>query len=569
MEDLIPLLVILGILLIVVTLVGHGIWLMLAWFFRELSGSKRALNPPSILQTQTTQQPCHNCGCSLTVQLKFCGVCGAQRVTAAQEEQLRELESTLRQLERLHQTGALDEVSFRVLKIKIESERERILFPHGRPGIARQPSLFTPEITPRQTPPAVTKPVEAEKTFPPYIVPETTEKRSHDEGSPPLGEWAKDSDEVKLPLPVLRPPRKPFAEVLAAFMEQSNIRWGEIIGGVLIIGCSTALVISLWAQISRVPMMKFLIFTTVTAALFGVGFYTEHHWKLPTTSHGILTIATLLVPLNFLAIAAVSANAAPLGALVIGSEIIAPAIFLCLIYFAGRVITPPWPHLLAAGALGSSAGQLLIRHLAAPDNSANLLILLGAFPVLCYVVANGWVLKFALADGEIDEKESNAIFVTLGTLTFAAVLPFGLLLYKTELIGMAMIHLAPLVTLGGAPMLATGLLLWQRVQRKELFVTRTAGASIAILGTVITVAGMLLAWPNPASIVPAALFNFVLFTGAAVFLDEPRAHVIAAVCLTLAFTIRGRTCASRRCCESRKALVRAKLWQYSSDRSRW
>ena len=326
----------------------------------------------------------------------------------------------------------------------------------------------------------MTKPVEAEKTFPPYIVPETTEKRSHDEGSPPLGEWAKDSDEVKLPLPVLRPPRKPFAEVLAAFMEQSNIRWGEIIGGVLIIGCSTALVISLWAQISRVPMMKFLIFTTVTAALFGVGFYTEHHWKLPTTSHGILTIATLLVPLNFLAIAAVSANAAPLGALVIGSEIIAPAIFLCLIYFAGRVITPPWPHLLAAGALGSSAGQLLIRHLAAPDNSANLLILLGAFPVLCYVVANGWVLKFALADGEIDEKESNAIFVTLGTLTFAAVLPFGLLLYKTELIGMAMIHLAPLVTLGGAPMLATGLLLWQRVQRKELFVTRTAGASIAI-----------------------------------------------------------------------------------------
>ena len=81
----------------------------------------------------------------------------------------------------------------------------------------------------------MTKPVEAEKTFPPYIVPETTEKRPHDEGSPPLGEWAKDSDEVKLPLPVLRPPRKPFAEVLAAFMEQSNIRWGEIIGGVLII----------------------------------------------------------------------------------------------------------------------------------------------------------------------------------------------------------------------------------------------------------------------------------------------------------------------------------------------
>src|SRR3989442_3729772 len=112
-------------------------------------------------------------------------------------------------------------------------------------------------------------------------------------------------------------------------MEHSNIRWGEIIGGLLIIGCSTALVVSLWAQISRIPALKFLIFTTVTAAMFGVGLYTEHRWKLPTTSRGILTIATLLVPLNFLAIAAVSGSTLPAGALVIGCELIAPALVFC------------------------------------------------------------------------------------------------------------------------------------------------------------------------------------------------------------------------------------------------
>src|SRR5215813_9596190 len=166
----------------------------------------------------------------------------------------------------------------------------------------------------------------------------------------PAGEWAKDSDEVPPYAHVAPPPpRKPFAEVLASFMEQSNIRWGEIIGGLLIIGCSTALVISPWAQISRVPTVKFLIFTTVTAGLFGIGFYTEHHWKLPTTSRGILTIATLLVPLNFLAIAAVSSGTLSPDRLVIVSELIAPALFLCLVYFAGRTITSKWPHLLAAG----------------------------------------------------------------------------------------------------------------------------------------------------------------------------------------------------------------------------
>ena len=160
-----------------------------------------------------------------------------------------------------------------------------------------------------------------------------------------------------------------------------------------------------------------------------------------------------------------SSNATPLGATVIVGEVIAPAIFLCLIYFAGRVITPAWPHLLAAGALGSSVGQLLIRHLAAPDNSATLLLMLGAFPVICYVLATGWMLRLALADGEIDDDEATAIFITLGTLTFAAVLPIALLLYKVESIARAMMHIAPLITLGGAPLLATGFLLWLRARR--------------------------------------------------------------------------------------------------------
>src|SRR4026207_1813125 len=193
-----------------------------------------------------------------------------------------------------------------------------------------------------------------------------------------------------------------FSNVLNSFMEESNIRWGEIIGGLLIIGCSTALVVSLWAQIAEIPGLKFLIFTTVTAVLFGIGLYSQYRWKLRTTSRGILTIATLLVPLNFLAIAAVSAGNTP-GALVIGSELIAPAIFLCLVYFAGRVITPGCAHILSAGVLGSSVGQLLVRHFADVDTSPALLILLGAFPVCCYVLTVGLSLRRVLADREIDE----------------------------------------------------------------------------------------------------------------------------------------------------------------------
>src|SRR5215213_1422685 len=327
-----------------------------------------------------------------------------------------------------------------------------------------------------------------------------------------------------------------FSEVLNSFMEESNIRWGEIIGGLLIIGCSTALVVSFWAQISEIPVLKFLIFTTVTAVLFGIGLYTEYRWKLPTTSRGILTIATLLVPLNFLAIAAVSASNTA-GALVIFSELAAPAIFLCLVYFAGRIITPGCAHILSAGVLGSSVGQLLVRHFASLETAPLVLIFLGAFPVACYVATVGFALRTVLHDRKIDESETSTVFTALGTMSFAALLPFGLLLYKSGPIGMSMMYLAPLVTLWGLPMLATGTILWRKITDKELMAARTAGTALGILGLMIVLAGMILAWPNPASIVPAAVFNFVIFTALAVALELPIAHVIAALCFALAYVV--------------------------------
>src|SRR6266508_3552234 len=105
MEYLIPLLFILSILVVSVTLIGHGIWLALAWFVRQLSGSTSSV---SITPAPSLQAPrsCVNCSSPIDLQMKFCGRCGAVRLTLAQETEVRELESTVRQLERLHQAGA-------------------------------------------------------------------------------------------------------------------------------------------------------------------------------------------------------------------------------------------------------------------------------------------------------------------------------------------------------------------------------------------------------------------------------------------------------------------------------
>src|ERR1700752_4821003 len=314
---------------------------------------------------------------------------------------LKNLKTTEQQIVQFYQDGKLNDQAYEQVMSQMRAQRERLVNP--TPAKAPAPTNQAAGSADRGRNSVAVPPVKPASVTVLHLKPApATEQASFISNNEPQ-----------------RPPRRSFSEVLNSFMEESNIRWGEIIGGLLIIGCSTALVISLWAQISEIPVLKFLIFTTVTAVLFGVGLYSEHHWKLPTTSRGILTIATLLVPLNFLAIAAVSSSTAPSGVGVFVGEIIAPAIFLCLLYFAGRVITPDWPHLVAAGALGSSVGQLLIRHLAGVDNSTALLIFLAAFPVVFYVAACAWMLKLALADGEIDGDEATEIFITLGALTFA------------------------------------------------------------------------------------------------------------------------------------------------------
>src|SRR5688572_13557636 len=335
--DLIIILFVLFILLAIMTVVGHVIWVVISATIRWVFGlDSRDDKPPSIAYTSPPPPPSN-----------------------PRAEQFKDLSATERQLVKFYSEGKIIDEVYEHLLARIREEREDLTYrprpqPQPQPVPKPEPAVVRPE-------PVVTAALTASED---KIVIEPVQPPPRREPPP-----------RRQPPP---PPRRPFSEVLNSFMEESNIRWGEIIGGLLIIGCSTALVVSLWSEISRIPVVKFLIFTTVTAALFGIGLYMEHRWKLPTTSRGILTIATLLVPLNFLAIAAVSGGAQSHGALVIGSELVAPALFLCLVYFAGKVLAPSWPHLLVAGVLGSSIGQLLIRHFASPELSPALLIALGA-----------------------------------------------------------------------------------------------------------------------------------------------------------------------------------------------
>lgn len=103
-------------------------------------------------------------------------------------------------------------------------------------------------------------------------------------------------------LPPVKPRGVPLsANLMRAFMEQSNIRWIELISASLIVVCSVGLVISLWSTLSATSRyFPSLVFLLATVAVHGAGQYTLRQWKLRSTSRGILHIGLMLIPLAVL-----------------------------------------------------------------------------------------------------------------------------------------------------------------------------------------------------------------------------------------------------------------------------
>ena len=104
----------------------------------------------------------------------------------------------------------------------------------------------------------------------------------------------------------------------------------------------------------------------VTAATFGAGQYTLHHWKLASTSRGLLVISLLLAPLNLLLLANPGTDAAG-GWLDAGVKAAAVLLFVGMARAAGRDLIGtdllPGPidrrWLLALTVVGAPASQAL------------------------------------------------------------------------------------------------------------------------------------------------------------------------------------------------------------------
>ncbi len=514
-------LIVVFILLALVTVVGHGIWIGIARLF---GGSPR----------KPSASRCPRCGLGLSG--NRCAACawpGPQKTNAS--EAFAQLAA---QVARLEDLAIIDSKTRTAFDAVLDAQRKDR-------ATAQAPAR--PAAAPPETPPVVVEPVITAT----LAAPASPSSARPDPLAPSPAERAaafvarqRAADEVKALATsagapqasaphVAPPPRASWADWLGGFMEERNIRWGELVGGLLIVCSSIALVISFWSAIEARPWLKFLLFNGVTAATFGAGFYCERRLRLPTTAEGLLTIGALLVPLNFLAIAALSSAPDARNLVILGAEAVSAVLFAALVYFAARVLVRRDAPLFTLGVMTPALANLLVRRFIHPEVGLQTLAAVTALPTASYLLSN---LRHArrLERGDAPkERDANALFKFLGITTFATALPLALLAYKTGHPILALRQLPLVAALMGLVPLSAGLVLWQRLTDRQLSGLRTAGTAVAILGAAVSLTGLAVGWPEPSALLPAALAEFAMLSYLGWRYGLPALHLPAAACLAI------------------------------------
>lgn len=509
-------------ILALIAVLGCGIWVML----RALLGGLFGSSPRSTRGTIAAEM-CPNCGEAWDRRLEFrsCMVCGWPSITG-RLKQARGPDPALaairRRVERYERLGLLPKpIHDRLLEVLRAEEPPGTLARHE--GLAAEPTTTASRATPDQTPAVAPEIV--------FLGPARPEPPVEPAASPRAG-WAAPSVEAE-ELPSPRPGRDVRA-LLAAFLEEKNIRWGELVGGLLIVGCSLALVLSFWSSIAERPFLKFGLFNGFTALLFALGLHAERRWKLPTTASGLLLIATLLTPLNFLAVAALGRGEAVASAWGVAGEVLAAGLFAVLMHRAGRHLVASAPWALGTGVLIPSLVLLLVRRWVGPGGWAAPLAL-GAISSLAQAGAVGGLIVRTRRRPGGQESDAHELLRLLGTSAFAGALALGLILARGGMMAGALRHAAPLAPLAGMTALGSGLWLWRRTTESRLIITRVAGAAIAAAGTLLMLAGLPLGWPDPVALIAVALLNGAVLAAVALGLEVPAAYVLAGGCLAIAY----------------------------------
>ena len=516
----------LGIVLAIITLVGHGIWVLLRALF--------------VAPAKPERHGCGYCGQLTARGRDRCEWCGRSLVSIEAKE-LEDIQAVERQLHRFRRNGTLKPEFVDNMLARLARYRQALLqgqlLPQAEPQRTPPRRADRPVVPPvlevpvmaevlEQPAPALPREVHVPPVAPPQAVAAALVQ-------PPAAPRPRPAVVVAEPIePAL--PKRAWSEVLASFMEERNIRWGEVVGGLLMVGSSIALVLSLWRELQRIPYFPFLLFVAITAAIFGVGLYSHHRWKLAATSRGLLIIATLLVPLNFLAMAGLTRGSWDWITLVM--ELAGLGVFAYLTGLSGQVVAPGarWQQVL--GVVGGSAVLRGVTRLLSGDAPAATQFIAAAVPTVIFATAIGAVLIQRVFQRRPTLEQIAALLTALGTSAFALVVVHGMMVAQAEDIAAMLHRLAPLVAIGAAIGLAAGLTVVRGTRRGAASATwHTAGTIITLLCSGIMLAAVGLAWPHPLGMIVVGTIDAGVLAWAAFRWRMPMLHAVAMACATVVY----------------------------------
>ena len=542
MENVFILLIVISL----VTLVGHGIWMGAAWLLRKSTGDS--------MDDLPEWRRCGFCRRTTLERGDKCPHCGEDmRGSLARDlSALAELESWLENWER-GTPPKPQQVAKKIQAVRslldrhrdsLVSSRDATLPPTPAPQAAEKPKAPTsPVVVERPTPvrPREPEPVRPSPVFAATVVPEKPRR--------PIREVPSASSESHSEIPalpkavppaVVEPspepePHRSLGEMLAEFMEPHNIRWGEVIGGLLFIIGATALVITQWETLQQFRTFRLFLLGGISTAVFGLGLYAHDRWKLEATSRVLLTMATLLVPLNFLLLAGnFGLSHDDSLAVTIALPAVLSSVFGALLFLTGRVLVPGGRWWMLLSVLGNSALTLVLARRFDPGMPGWRFAALGCLPSLVFAGSMAGFLYGRFRRARLSPVRTVALFNLLGTGTFVWAVAAGLLAFegfRAAAIPAVLGRLAIPLSLAAMPIVAAGLIVMRRTRPTgsgEVF--RTAGIWIALVGALAMMAAVGMAWPQPRLILVVGLINGLALAAAALAFEMPLLHAGTVLC---------------------------------------
>ncbi len=336
-------------------------------------------------------------------------------------------------------------------------------------------------------------------------------------------------------------PRRSVGELMSGFMQEKNMRWGELTSGILIVLSAVGLVISLREELrNTIPYFSSLLFLLMTAAIHGAGIYTLKKWKLRNTSRGTLIIGLLLVPLNFVAACVLSDRRELDDPWLWVAIAIGIAGFSTLTWWSSKCLLRRGNLPMTLSIMGCGIGTLILnRSVEAASSSFHYLLfalpVAGSFLVgSCFFDTRQWVRA------RWSHRAKSRMFLFLGVSVFATVAALSLALIRVDTRFAALVALAPIVSvvcivtswLGSIAYRASlGQPLQPRVSDQDPTQldqktqgTRLSSLTLKVLGLILLALSLLVSASNPTVFVVNAMISTVGLI--AMFVHQKDEHLV-------------------------------------------